>query len=264
MRMALERFLTEIKNGENLDLYITMALSIILAVLGVIGLVPFQILASAILTTLALVVYSTLVARRASNEITQLLSLPHPAQGADAFLKDRSTLGSFADRIRGTSTIWLCGPSLVNIVGTWSDHIFERVRKGGDLRILVVDPGTPYLNLLTEYLDVEPALIKADIRRTIIYCKELVHSGIGQGKLEMRLISMNPGYSMVITDPTGPYGEMIVEYIGYHSFLHGRPHLELKAARDGRWFAYYLQQFEALWNSATPCALDDVNFSRSQ
>ena len=58
----------------------------------------------------------------------------------------------------------------------------------------------------------------------------LVHSGLGAGKLEVYLTEKMPGE---------------------------RPHIELDANKDRRWFTFYVKQFEELWKSATPCPLDD-------
>jgi hypothetical protein len=52
MKTPLKHFLRDIRHGENIDIYITLALSLILAVLGVIGTIQAAILTAGVLATL--------------------------------------------------------------------------------------------------------------------------------------------------------------------------------------------------------------------
>lgn len=122
--------------------------------------------------------------------------------------------------------------------------------------MLVFNPKCAYLPVLAEQIRVRPDQLKMDIAKTINECSVLVKNNNVAAKFEVRLIEMIPGYSMVISDPYQSNGHMIVEYYGYRSTLNARPHVELDVASSRRWFDYYLNQYEELWNSATPYKFD--------
>ncbi len=61
--------MVDIKNGENLDSYLTIILSIVIATLGLLGAASSQIVSAAILGILALVGNSLLISRRSAQEV---------------------------------------------------------------------------------------------------------------------------------------------------------------------------------------------------
>jgi len=256
MKAALKYLINDIKQGENIDIYITLFLSLTLAILGVIGIIQASILSAGILATLSILTYSTLTTRRAVNDFSHVITSLQLQLVADIGLKDRDAFGPLKERMAGVSTVWLLGPSLVNI---WppNDHIFfEKVRNGGEIRLLISNPESSHLSILADQLKRHSDSLKADIKTTLHICRELIQGGLGAGKFEVRLTEMIPGYSMVISDPSKPSGRVMVEYLGYHSRLHERPHLELDVSKHRRWFDYYLDQYNELWNSAIPYKFD--------
>src|SRR5262249_8386795 len=152
--------------------------------------------------------------------------------------------------------LWLCGPTLLAIWGENRDYFREIVRKGGNMRVLIFNPVSARLPILAELFGVSASKLKTEIATTIENSKELLDSGLGTGKFEIRQTEMMPGYSMVVSNPTEPNGQLVVEYLGYHTRISERPHLELDATRDRQWFTYYLNQFDGLWESATPCTFN--------
>jgi hypothetical protein len=71
------------------------------------------------------------------------------------------------------------------------------------------------------------------------------------GSIELRLMDVNPNYSLVLIDPDKPDGKMFIEFIGYHSRLHTRPHIELIRQRDKEWFEYFVSQYDELRQNST-------------
>lgn len=255
MRTALKHFLSDIRRGENIDIYIIFILAAIVAVLGVIGTIPLAILSAGILATLGVLAYSTLATRRLLSELSRAIASQYSQ--ASTPLKDRSAYGSFRDSLDGVSTIWLCGPSLVVMLATYKDYFRAKMRHGGEMRVLIFNPSSKNLPILAENLGVRPSKIEAEIKTTIENCSDLVRSGLGAGKFEVCQTEMIPGCSLVIFNPSEHDGRLSVEFVGYHTRTSERPHIELEATRDRQWFAFYLNQFDELWKSATPIVFDE-------
>ena len=125
MKAAFKYFINDIKRGENVDIYITLFLSLIFALLGIIGTIQVTILSAGILATLSIHAYSTLSTRRILSDFSQNITSLQPV--TDIPIKDRSAYGSFRTYIEGVSTIWLLGPSLVNVWTPNNDLLLEPV-----------------------------------------------------------------------------------------------------------------------------------------
>jgi hypothetical protein len=138
------------------------------------------------------------------------------------------------------------------MLATHKDDFREKMRHGGEVRVLIFNPSGKNLPILAENLGVRPSKIEAEIKTTIENCNDLVQSDLGIGKFEVRQTEMIPGCSLVIFNPSEHNGQISVEFIGYHTRVSERPHVELEATRDRRWFTFYLNQFDELWKSATP------------
>lgn len=241
---------------ENIDVYITLSLAVIFAVLGFIGTIPVAVLLAGILATLSILAYSMLATRRILGTLSQSLASLYPT--ASVLLKDRTSFGSFQESLNSVNTIWLYGPSLVVMWATHKDAFRKNVQAGGKIRVLIFNVSSKNLSIQAEQLGVDPDKLAAEIRATRANCKELLKRGLRMGEFEIRETEMMPGYSMVILNPSEHNGEMVIEYLGYHVDVSERPHIELDAARDRRWFTFYLKQYEKLWENATPVLLDDL------
>lgn len=66
----LRRLRTDLSAGQNLEIYTTALLSLVLAVLGALGTVGSEVLSAAVLATLALLAGGMLVSRRQVAELT--------------------------------------------------------------------------------------------------------------------------------------------------------------------------------------------------
>lgn len=254
MRAALKHLMNDIKLGENIDIYITLFLSVALAILGVFGVIQTTILSAGILATLSVLTYTMLTTRRLMHDVSQTITSLQSV--ADIGLKDREALSPLKERMAGVNTIWLLGPSLVNLWPPNDHFFFEKVRNGGEIRLLISNPESLHLPIIAEQVRRRPDSLKMDIRKTLDTCRELVQGGLGTGKFDVRMTEMIPGYSMVVSDPSKPSGHIMVEFLGYRSHLDERPHLELDVSKHHHWFNFYFNQYNELWKSATPYKFD--------
>jgi hypothetical protein len=81
----LRRVWDDIWSGQNLDIYITALLSLIIAAFGMLGIVNQSVISAAVLAVLALLLSSLLVARYQSDKIQSVLSKLESTQLSIAF-----------------------------------------------------------------------------------------------------------------------------------------------------------------------------------
>lgn len=243
----LDSIITDIRNGENIDVYLIIVICAFVSVLGILGEVEYPVIAAAILLVLTLLSYGTFKTRKSLSRIEY-------SQGAQAFLKDRHALKSIPERIAGAYDIRFCGISLINILQQYGDYLREEVlpREGVHIQLLVIDPDCEEaVKVAARCTDRKPNRIKEEIEISISIIKEIVNKGDYNGTIEPRLMRLAPSYSMVLVDPKKSHGEILVEFIGYSPDPIKRPHIMLTRRVDCPWYEYFLKQYENLYDRST-------------
>ena len=120
----LHRVWQDIKSGHNLDIYITVAIAMVVAILGVLGVADDKIVFSAVLATLALVSSSLLVNRRENEEIRSALSNVTTTQSvADRFFTFGYDLEQFMQQIPRSQKIYFWGTALTSHIPLLRDYL---------------------------------------------------------------------------------------------------------------------------------------------
>jgi len=237
---TLRRIGSDIASGKNLDAYVTAIVAIVLAVFGIIDdAISDDLKLAAILAALALLVFKT----------------TEPEKGAvdlDSILLDRQSFGAFRDFIRGGRSLWIYAPSAVNVLRNAPEIKQEILDKGGQLRVLLQDPeGAAGLDILHRQLDKLFSLdLDDDIKASLRTLKNM-RSWNTPGKVEYGLLPYSPGFSLVVVDPDGRDGRLIVEFYGYQTeLISERMHIQITRQQSQYWFEYWARQFDNMWQSA--------------
>jgi hypothetical protein len=218
--------------------------AVALAVLSLIGdVVPEGLRWSVVLASLGLLVYR--------------LTLVDSEVDVEAVLRSRLAYEevTFPSRLRGARTVWIFGPSAVNLLsGTAANELHRTVlsRADGLLRVLVLDPGaTDAVALASRQLDDgldHPAKPLAAGLADTLDLLTTIETWRKQGDFEYRLAPLNPGFSILAIDPKEKQGVIIVEFHGCHNeSTESRMHIELGRRSSEHWYEYWIDQFEALW-----------------
>ncbi len=246
LRTLFARILSDLSARRNIEVYVVSLVAIVLAVLGVIeDIVPDQVKTSAILAALALLVFH--------------ISVPESGGGTlDDYLDDRSNFKPFPETLVGVRELWIYAPSAANILrGDNLDAVRNEVlsHKSGQLRVLIQDPEQiDAVALLRKQLDDNvqyqvqdlPEEIDSTLRRF-----EMIASWKMEGKFEYALMPFGPGFSLVILDAHKATGRVIVEVHGFHNeSTNGRMHLTITRQDSERWFVYWVDQFERMWDQS--------------
>ncbi|HUN05001.1 MAG TPA: hypothetical protein PLQ56_00310 [Aggregatilineales bacterium] len=229
----LQRIGKDILAGRNIDAYVVGAIAIVLAILGVLDdIIPLNVKLSAILAALALLVLNTTRPETRSADL-------------DEVLQDRRGFGRFQDLIKGRRALWIYGPSAVNILRDRPLIREDILDRGGEVRVLVQDPNAAAgLDQLHHILDQTDDL-ENSLRMSIDNLGRMKDWG---GKFEYRLLAYSPGFSIVVVDPEGREGKVIVEFFGYQNdLITERMHIEISRQESQHWFEYWVKQYEKMW-----------------
>lgn len=258
MTERLKLILRELKRGENLDLYLIILLAIVVGILGLAGIVRFEIISAAILATLGLLASSLLANRRSTDRLTDRvttldtkMSQRHPS--LDDLFITRGKLPTFQQQLEDAQSIDICGMSLLAVAATYRGYLLDRVKRGCTLRLMLLDPDneqlmqmvepfipdhdvhkhTTAISLALEYLNRDPALFNSDLVQIRLYDKPLAHA-------------------LLMVNRNRPDARLRVEMYMRMSEPADSPGFYIHKQDEPRWFDIFATEFEEHWANATP------------
>ena len=198
-----------------------------------------------------------------SDRIEQLvkrLELSERPSARDFFVK----APSLDDYVRSATQIDMCGVTLTSTVNKQFGNLRERLAHGATIRLLIIDPNSLGLEMSAWRSEV-PEDIEYYSKRLEATFKDITYlhkSWLGQEEAQLsgqkrdnfavRLLSYAPSFSIYrFENDTGNrdiYVELYTHGTGYLS----PPVFNLTPERDEVWYDYFAEQFNFMWQQATP------------
>lgn len=273
---ALKSAWEDLKDGENLDLYVALAATTLFLILDLIG-VGKQWIDSVIVAALTILLLSTLVQRQRDKSLLQALL----NSGDTALQRDKSLLRAIwesrdpilldemprermkQDIIAGNE-VWLIGI----LLRTTGDELFQsiqaRIEQLPDyrVRILVVDPNGSSLSSIAfrSKEPIGPDIAESRIRDSLLTLCNLRSLST---HIEIRVIDHALPFGLIAADVHSDTG---VIYYEQYPFKDDDKPAAVFHPSDHPWFAFYRNQIRLLWNHATPwdCRSDKHSSSATQ
>jgi len=257
----LKRIAREIGHGENIDLYVTILLAVIVAFLGVIGIVRFEILSAAILATLGLLAGSLLTVRRSADGLAQRLAAIDRNLGTrqlsvgDLF-KTRTQLPSFEEPLgEAQQSIDICGMSLLGVATSHRSMLLDKAKRGCRIRLLLLNPANDHLmEMMAPFTASLSAVSHTQAISTSLNCLTSDPALYLSKLVEIRLYDYPLAHGLVIIDGDTLDGKVRVELYMHNCLPADAPGFYILKRDDPRWFAMFAAEFEQYWASAIPYA----------
>lgn len=255
----IKNIIKEVKNGENLDLYLTITLSVIVAVLGIIGITQFQILSAAILAVLGLLANSLLANRRntsnvkdATNDLraeiqtlkSNFLSLDNPS----IFLLQKG-FPDFSQEFHSATRISILGASLHSTTIRYYSDYEKALRRGAYLRVIASEPSPNLLEMLAfrTYALKDSKLLGRSIKDHLSLFQGL--SSLSSGKCETKTIGLVIPFGLVIIENSDGTAKIFVKMMAFRTPGSEYPVFKINNQNNKEWFDFFYNQFEMLWNA---------------
>jgi Domain of unknown function (DUF5919) len=258
----LRRAWSDLALGHNIEIYVTAMASIALGLLSVFNVAAPEVIAAATLGTLALLAVSGLGSRHQLDDmhdtmrsLTASVNMAvHADVPVDRFLAVKAP--ALDEHLRAADDIRLVGVTLSRTVRDLVGVLDRRLRAGAALRIVIIDPDSSApVEAVARTLGVtSPAYYRPRVESTMDILGALASLPGTAGRIEVRLLPFVPTFGMYLIDPATPDGLVYVEMYQHRS-LEPNPCFGLRAERDGRWYRFFVNQFDTLWDSARPVAL---------
>lgn len=237
----LQRIWDDVKKGENIDLYVTVVVALGLVLLNLVGFAPQNWIAPITLAVLGLLAISALGSRHRLEELSHRLT-----QSSDIFL-DEFPPGLKNDFEAGAE-VWLVGVTLARTIKTYYTAIERKIRKGHTIRVLLVHPEGPAVEMAETrvYGRMDLNRTRGEIRNTLQDLCDL--RAVAPDKLHIRTIENPLEYGAIAINPNSPSGILYIEHYPYKVPGGSRPKFVLQA-KDGKWFEFFREEIRLLWEN---------------
>lgn len=246
----LERIWTDIKRGENIDLYATVLVAFGLVLFNIFSNAAAAWIAPLTLAVLGLLAVSSLGNRYRLEEL--LLKVDHSRK--EFFLDDYPV--EIKQNIEMARELWMVGVTLNRTVreGFASYTVLEqKLRKGHTIRVLLVHPEGTAVEIVSERYII-PA--RRDLARTCANIHETLDiltalRNIGPGKLEVRTIQTALTYGAFAVNPESRHGILYMEHYPFRTVSNSQPKVILHF-EDGEWYEMFRKELRTLWEAGVP------------
>lgn len=256
MKRILNSIITDIKNGQNIEFYVSIPVAIVVAVLGILGVVSYNVLSATILLLLSILSGAILLLRKSAvdirsayDELTiKIASLEaSPYSISDIF---RRGYPRFDDALHNATEICVLGTSLVSTINNYFSHFEQALNRGAKLRFILSSTEDNVLDMLLfcNYKMIDKSAIKSiiDYHANRLYSMD----DTGTGKIEVRKLSYIPPYGLVITKNENGHVLIFVKLFSFRTRPGQYPVFEIND-KDIEWSSFFHEQFEIFWEAAT-------------
>lgn len=231
-RNPFRRLADDLREVRNVEAYAISALAAVLTVFTIVGDPSPELFNTVTLACLAFLVFST-AGQRAAGQTAGLAGV----------LRDRDSYATFEQLLEGATELWMYAPSGVNVLRRHAGDIRRWLAAGGQARVVVHDPGAGAVDTLATQLD-----DNNDFGNDLTAALDSLDKLAASGRLDYRLLPLNPGFSLVVVNPRQRGGRLIVEFHGFQDeSISDRMHVEIRRSESTHWFEYWAGRFEAIW-----------------
>jgi hypothetical protein len=232
------RTLDDVRRGRHREAYALFLIGVVLAGLGVIGVVDVPILLSAMLLALSFLVFHT--AAEASDQRPAL----------DQVLGSRQDFGAFSKLLPGVRDLRIYGPTALNVLVNAADIRRFVLDPGGTVKVVILDEAAD--GLVQASMQLDDAL---DLRGTLQNSLSALDRLSAIPGFSYRKLPVSLGFSMVIVNQSEADGYVIFESHGFKDEnIADRMHIVIGRYDSPRWFSYWVSRFDAIWDAARPAA----------
>jgi hypothetical protein len=234
----LQRIFDDLKNGENIDLYLTIIAAVLVAILNLVGFASSTLLNSLSLAIFALIASAILGNRYRLDDIQDKLNRSNEPPLTDEYPQSRD-----GDIERATE-IWWIGVHAMAFLRRYRKTLQEKLKNGDKLRVLLVDPNGMALSMVAAR---NPGKISFERERANIVAslQDLYDlKSIAPQNMEIRVIDDPLMYGGCIVNPDKNDGMIYIVRYTYQTGF--RPRFTYR--RKSEWYEFIKSEFQSLWN----------------
>jgi hypothetical protein len=239
---VLKRIISDIRKGENIDLYLFAFAALTLAILNGLGLASKTLIESVTLALLGLLAAYSLGIRDRLSGINDKLS------GTKNLLCDELPPNLKDTVIVGSKELFIVGITLNRTIITFYSQLEQKLKDGQKIKILVVEPNSEATKLIPQrvYRPTSDQRLSGKVLDTLTLICSL-HS-LAPDRLEIRTINFPLNFGCFASDIESSYGLIYLEYYSYKT-TKDLPCVVASARTDPYWYNVYKTEILNLWSA---------------
>lgn len=257
MKTQLQDIWNDIRKGQNVDIYLTVVVCGVLIILDIFDIVSQPIVLSGILAVLILVAVGTLANRQVNERIRDALDNLKSSPARNFFSEwDETNFRQRLPTARDVSLLAVCNSQFVNSnVKGFSDFL----ARGGKLRCILVEPQSDAMKMVMQRevgAGKQPSFLSTQVELALQVFHELAENAPNLDQVQVKLINHIPAVILTIVDGEADDGIMFVTLTGFGIPWTSRPSFTLHKQPDEKWFMFYYNSFNNIWNWEGGRAID--------
>jgi hypothetical protein len=257
MIKILRESISDIREGKNIDAYIAISLSIVIALLGLFSIVNNQIVNTVILICLGWLMSNTLNSHK-ENAKKLDVALQNITQGrtvlsAKLFFSENyvNNSQSFQDAINTANELYIAGYAQNRMIVSYAPQISRICSSGGTFKLIVMDPSSSLIELANKRSATPSKVSDVQHQHQAALAKlgSIKEQHFTKGIFEVRLIDFIIPYTIIGFDFANPEKAKI--YIWLTPFKEPsrtRPGFVVTEKDDPEWYHFFKGQFEKMWD----------------
>lgn len=213
-----------------------------------------------IITILCLIATSMLIERFFSlkkieknvKETNEFLKLKEGKASLDEIFTTRKELEPLESRLKYTKDVKITGASLFRLTTEYMNLFEDKANDGCNFKFILLNPNCISTELVAKNIVYEINDVKtytSNINNTINSLQQLKNKY--PDKIEIKTVEFLPAYSLLITDSEKESGIVRLELYTQQVPTRNRPQLVLMKNREPKWYNFFVNQFDKLWESST-------------
>jgi hypothetical protein len=186
------------------------------------------------------------------DRLLEKLENEKTSKAEDFFIKRPS----IDDLIKGSKVIDLCGVALGTTIDSHLSLIRDAIRRGANIRVLIMEKRDPALEVAASRSESdERKYYEQKLTATInnlefLHANSLAVSQEFKGSLDVGFLSYPPSFGIKLFSKSDNESICLIEMFAHHVGWGEPPNFILHSNIDKEWFAYFQNQFEAMWRNS--------------
>ena len=258
MKTIFREFVADIKSGKNIDVYITILLNSVLAVLSLFELVPFHIFSAVVLGSMSWLILNALGEQKRNQEISlklekQLASLHSPPKAKDFFSENYlDNSERFRDAFGSAKELTVMGQGQARMIIGYGESIRQILANGGKVKFILGDPDGKGTEMAVNRSLSVPKIewIRQEhwsaVQRLTAYAR---NEGV-KDALKIKFVDILFPYTLYGFDLSSPEnGKIFVWMTPLKKSSNYRAGFFLSAKNDDKWYTIFKEQFNLMWST---------------
>ncbi len=248
MRTFLKRFLLDVKNRKNLELYISLFAAIGILITDILGLTEESYIDRLILISLSTIILSLIEERHSRDRIEKTLRGLSIKGTSGVFKKWDSSV--IRDKMPSAHRISLFTVDSFTFLTQTGRELKDFVRRGGLLRCILLDPNGQGIRMVSDRsigARKNPKFTRDEIYLSLQRLGEIAESAADPGGVQVKIIDHLPFAVVTMVDEDEASGVIYVTPNGFEQEYKTRPSFVLSKEKEPDCFRFYQESFENMW-----------------